>query len=132
MVRTPRKKRKKHYRSGVHNSPKAGECVYRSGWELGFMKYLDLSPDVVSYEYESLVIFYLSNIMTARMRKYIPDFVVKYSDGRTEIIEIKPKKRMTNLKVQKKHAAAEIWSKAHGMTFRVITESDLKLLGIVL
>lgn len=48
------------------------------------MMWWDKSHDVVSYEYEPFV-FVLDN-----EKRTIPDFLVNYTDGHSEIIEIKP------------------------------------------
>lgn len=125
-----RRKRRGHYHRGVHSSPKAGDCSYRSGWELVYMQWLDANPAVLKYSYEGLIIEYVSNIRTGKLRKYYPDFMVDY-EGRQELIEIKPAKRVTQVKVAKKLKAAEAWCKTHGVTFKVITEKELKVLGIL-
>lgn len=125
-----RRKRRGHYHRGVHSSPKAGDCSYRSGWELVYMIWLDENPSVLKYSYEGLIIEYVSNIRTGKLRKYYPDFMVDY-EGRQELIEIKPAKRVTQVKVAKKLKAAEAWCKTHGVVFKVITEKELKVLGIL-
>lgn len=125
-----RRKRRGHYHKGLHVSPKAGDCNYRSGWELNYMNWLDTNPDVLKYSYEKTIIEYVSNKKTGKLRKYYPDFLVDY-DGRQELIEIKPSKRVTQIKVVKKLKAAEEWCKTHGVAFKVITEKELKVLGIL-
>jgi hypothetical protein len=125
-----KKKRKKRYHTGVHESPKAGSCKYRSGWELKYMMHLDTNVDVISYGYESIKIPYVSNTRTKKIRTYYPDFVVERSTGKT-VVEIKPKKRLTQARVIKKLKAAETWCRDHGMTLEIITETELKLLGLL-
>jgi len=131
-VKKKRKKKKRtggHYHTGTHVSPKAGECIYRSGWELNYMHHLDADPTVTSYQYESVIIAYIANIRSTKLRKYIPDFLVEYVDGRKVLVEIKPKKRLDNVKVQKKLAAAEQWCLEHGATLEVVTEDTLRSIG---
>ena len=125
-----RRKRKGHYHRGNHVSPKAGECRYRSGWELKYMEWLDGNPDVVSYSYEKVVIDYTSNKRTGKQRKYYPDFLVEYSD-RKELVEIKPSKRLVQARVKKKLEAATAWCLAHGVLLKVMTEHGLKELGLL-
>jgi hypothetical protein len=126
-----RKKARGHYHRGVHVSPKAGECHYRSGWEFSFMKFLDADPSVTSYTYEGLVIEYVSNKKTGKKRKYFPDFQVKYADGRFEVIEVKPLRRTTQVKVVRKAQAACEWCRLNGATYVLMTEVELKALGVI-
>jgi hypothetical protein len=126
-----RRKRKGRYHRGLHVSPKAGECKYRSGWELAYMVFLDGNSDVIKYDYEKLVIEYISNVKSKRVRRYFPDFHVFYSDGRVEVIEIKPKRRMTNAAVVKKAKAAVEWCRTHGATYIMLTEVELKSQSIM-
>lgn len=130
-VKPKRKRRRKgRYKRGVHTSPKAGDCSYRSGWELAYMIYLDDNSDVLTYDYEKLVIEYVSCKKTGRKRKYYPDFVVTYAD-RVEVIEIKPTRRMTrHVVIKKAHAAIE-WCKQNGSTYIILTEVELKALGLL-
>jgi hypothetical protein len=95
------------------------------------MAWLDASPDVVSWSYETLVIPYVSNVKTGKLRKYHPDFVVTHVDGTKEVVEIKPSKRVHQAKVTKKLLAAGDHCRAHGMTLTVVTEYELKALGLL-
>lgn len=132
MTRVTRRRRRRHYKRGVHVSLKTGkECRYRSGWELSYLKYLDSNQDIVTFQYEELVIPYVSNVRTGKLRKYYPDFFVEYSDGHKELVEIKPSKRMTQMKVQKKLLAAGDWCRANDVSLVIVTEKELKLLGLL-
>lgn len=132
---TPKKKRKKkrkgHYIRGTYTSPIAGECKFRSGWEFKLMLHLDENPDVEFWSYEKTVIEYVSNVRTKKVRKYYPDFLVRYKDGRTELIEVKPKRKLEQATIKKKMAAALLWCAEHGMTYRIVTEIQLKELGLL-
>ncbi len=129
-VKKRHRRRKGHYHTGVHESPKAGPCKYRSGWELLYMQHLDADPDVLMYLYEGVKIPYISNIRTKKVRHYFPDFLVERSTGKT-LVEIKPKKRVTQANVTKKLDAARAWCSDHGVSLAVITEVELKLLGLL-
>lgn len=78
--------------------------VYRSSWELKFMKYLDEHPDVISWASEEFSIPYLSP-KDRKVHRYFPDFFVKKrnKDGVIEslVIEIKPKQQTTLPQKQK-------------------------------
>ena len=131
---TPKKKRKKrkgHYIRGTYTSPIAGECKYRSGWELKVMVYLDENPEVEMWSYEKTVIEYVSNVRTKKIRKYYPDFFVKYKDGRVELIEVKPKRKLEQAVVKKKAEAARLWCEVNGLTYKILTELELKELGLL-
>ncbi|SVE28479.1 uncharacterized protein METZ01_LOCUS481333, partial [marine metagenome] len=65
--------------------------VYRSGWELDFMKYLDRQPEVLQWNSEEIIIPYKSPI-DGKWHRYYPDFWVRTSKGES-LIEIKPKKQ---------------------------------------
>ena len=112
-------------------SLKAGTCNYRSGWELKFLEYLDADPNVVTFQYESLKIEYVSNLRTKKIRRYIPDFFVKYADGRQEVIEIKQLRRVNHPTVIKKAIAAQAWCSVNDATYVIMTEVDLKSLGLL-
>jgi hypothetical protein len=129
--RRKRRRRKGHYHIGIHSSPKAGDCEYRSGWELLFMQHLDADASVASYQYEGICIPYVSNTRSGKLRKYYPDFLVEHVDGRKRLVEIKPKKRMEQARIQKKLKAAEAWCLTHGVALEVITEVELKAMGLL-
>lgn len=126
-----RRRKKSRFHRGVHVSIKAGNCSYRSGWELAFMKYLDECDNVVSYEYEKLIIEYVSNVRSGKKRKYFPDFVVKYVDNTVDVIEIKQQRRLHHLTTIKKANAAREWCTANYATYKIYTEIELKSLGVL-
>ena len=130
-IKRKKRKRKGHYKTGTHTSPKAGDCNYRSGWELEYMQYLDANSDVISYTYEQVIVAYISNIRSGKLRKYFPDFLVEYSSGVKKLVEIKPKKRLDQVKVQKKLEAAKLWCEEHGAILEIVTEVELKALGLL-
>jgi hypothetical protein len=95
------------------------------------MQHLDADPNVVSYGYERIVVGYISNVRSGKIRKYWPDFLIERADGSKTLVEIKPKRRLQNVIVQKKLTAARQWSEEHGATLEVITEDQLKALGLL-
>ena len=129
--KTKKRKRKGHYNRGEYTSPTAGICKHRSGWELAYMKYLDGNTHVVKWEYEKISIEYISNIRSGKIRRYIPDFYVEYSDGRIEIVEIKPKRKLDQAIIKKKTSAAEAWCSSKGITYTIITEVELKIMNLL-
>lgn len=125
------KKKRGRYHRGTYTSTKAGECKFRSSWEEKFMHYLDNNPDVASWSYEKLIIEYISNKKTGKIRKYYPDFFVEMSNGERLVIEIKQKRKLTAVAVKKKAAAAEQWCMMHDASYKIITELELKDMGLI-
>lgn len=126
-----KRKLKGHYNRGEYTSPIAGLCKHRSGWELSYMKYLDENPDVTKWEYEKLKIEYVSNLRNGKIRNYIPDFYVEYIDGRREVVEIKPQRKLDQAIIKKKTSAAEAWCSSKGITYTIITEVELKNMNLL-
>jgi hypothetical protein len=54
-------------------------------------------------------------------RRYVPDFLVEYDDGRKTLIEVKDPSRLDSNEVQRKRKAAEMWCKQRGMEYLVMT-----------
>ena len=74
------------------------------------------------------------NIVTHLARKdifYIPDFLIVFIDGTKWLVEIKPSRRLNNVIVQKKLIAAGLWCSSNGVSLTVITERELKALGLL-
>jgi hypothetical protein len=111
--------------------------TYRSSWEFVFMQFCDNNPSIINWASEAVRINY-RNPLTGKNTIYVPDFLITYQDAngaqRAELIEVKPKKETTlegakNIRDQAsailnmaKWEAARAWCRAHGMTFRVVTE----------
>lgn len=130
------------YRYVVQNIDKyAGDprrVVARSKWEMIYMQALDRSPMVRKWisEPRNLNISYLDPL-DKKVHQYWPDFLVQYTDGNIEILEVKPLKqslaeKATNnydklmlVKNIAKWSAADRFAKAIGGRFRVITETEL-------
>ena len=123
------------------------QIVYRSGWELKFMLYLDSRPEVVEWSSEEIIIRYRSPI-DGKVHRYFPDFVVtkinKEGKKETAIIEVKPlKQTVPPKKIQGKPSkrflmevktwgineakwkAATEFCKDRGWSFEIFTEKQL-------
>jgi hypothetical protein len=113
--------------------------IYRSGWELQFMRMCDKHPNILAWASESHRIPY-RNPLTGKATTYVPDFFIIYEDmngkKHAEIIEVKPSKQiMGNAKSMQDKAAAIVneakwkiarqWANQQGLGFRVITENEL-------
>ncbi len=120
--------------------------IYRSLWELKFMKYCDRNQNILEWGSEEIVVPYRSPIDN-RYHRYFPDFYIKVreSTGKIKkyIIEVKPQKQCIEPKVQKKKTrsyvyqvceyaknqakwkAAEEYCMDRGLEFKVLTENEL-------
>ena len=93
------------------------------------MRYLDSDDDVVEWGYEQVAIRYLSNRGSGRLRKYLPDFYVVRTDRR-QLVEVKPSRKVMQATVQKKAAAARDWCEKEGVEFLIVTEIEMKQMGL--
>ena len=70
--------------------------IYRSSWELKFMKYCDLNDSILEWGSEEVVIPYRSPLDN-RIHRYFVDFYIKVEDMNGNIkkylIEVKPKRQ---------------------------------------
>ena len=86
--------------------------VYRSLWELKFMRYLDSNENIIEWGSEEIAIPYMSPL-DRRIHRYFVDFYVKYKDKNNQIntmlVEIKPavqvKEPVKKAKATKKYIA---------------------------
>ena len=120
--------------------------IYRSLWELKFMKYCDSNSNILEWGSEEVIVPYRSPIDN-RYHRYFPDFYIKIreSTGKIKImiIEIKPQKQCIEPKVQKrktrsyvyqvceyaknqaKWEAAKEFCEDRKWEFKVLTENEL-------
>ena len=74
----------------------ARNIIYRSLWELKFMKWCDKNVNIMEWSSEEFFIPYRSPLDN-RIHRYFPDFYmkVKESNGKVEkyVIEVKPKRQ---------------------------------------
>lgn len=127
-----KRKRKSRYKTGFHFSLKCKNpnniLQYRSGWEKIFAVSLDMDPNVISYEYETLKIPYIKSVKTGKQRWYIPDFIVTYVTGPRMIVEIKNTSVVNNSTVQKKAKAADAWAKRNNYQYVMLTGPAITML----
>ena len=126
----------------------SANIVYRSSWERLFMEWLCKNPDVITFSSEEFAIPYISPV-DDRTHRYFVDFKVKFANGTTILIEIKPahqtkkpvakkgKKQSSLMEEVKTYAVnyakwkyAETYASERGWKFAVFTEHTLKSLGI--
>lgn len=123
--------------------------IYRSSYELKFMRYLDNSENIIEWASEPIAINYM-NPLTGRPSRYYPDFLIiilnKEKKYETILIEIKPyrqtippklhgnKKQKTILHESKtwavnssKWEAAKKFCNDRNITFKIMTEKELNI-----
>ena len=116
--------------------------VYRSMLERRFMRYCDLSENVIFWSSEELSIIY-RNPIDKKIHRYFPDFIIKMKTGKRYMIEIKPDrqtrpprkpKRQTKsymresleyVKNQAKWKAAQYYCEDNDLEFKLVTEKEL-------
>lgn len=119
----------------------------RSSWEYAFAKWLDYNHSVEWWASESTVIPYRSKLDN-RWHRYYIDFTVKFTNGKIVLFEIKPKEQtiapkqpkrrtkrfLTEVKMYtqnvSKWEAARAYAQARGVSFQILTQQELKKLGL--
>ena len=144
-------KKRKQFKSGVyrpHNVAKFGEykCIYRSSYELQFLKWADAHPKIIDVKYEKVIIPYICKT-DGKMHKYYVDCKItmrEANSNKTYLIEIKPfrqtlppkpskrKKKSTILtenfnwlKNESKWDAAKQYCKKYDYRWCVLTEKGI-------
>lgn len=83
------------------------KIIYRSSWELKFLKFCDENPDIIRYSSEPVSIKYYDPI-SKKTRKYFIDFYIEVQkEGgsvRKWLIEVKPKKFILRPRKPKKES----------------------------
>ena len=122
------------------------KVIYRSLWELKFMRYCDSNVNILEWGSEEMYVWYRSPVDN-RPHRYFPDFYIKAKESNGQIkkyiIEVKPKKqtappskpkRQTKgylreafeyARNQAKWKAANEWCLDRGFEFKVLTEKEL-------
>lgn len=121
--------------------------VFRSSWELNVLRWLDSTPDVLSYASEEIIVPYYFPA-DGRWHRYYPDFLVnvrgKNNTTQVWMVEVKPysqtlnpasktytskrrqlRESMEYAKNQSKWQAAKAFCAGKNWKFVVLTERDL-------
>jgi hypothetical protein len=105
-----------YWSRGFYDSDKGGRAYYMSGWELRRWEELDADPEVVAFQVQPCRIPY----DWEGHRNYVPDVLIRYTDGSTVLEEVKPRallerphkglaKLLAKMRAGEKHAAANGW-----------------------
>ncbi len=109
-----------HYIRGYYNSSKMNkELYYRSSYELRLMMCYDRDQSVISYEHEPFSIKYDVG------KRYLPDFLIKYSDDSVKLVEAKPVEFVLFESVVKKTKAGIQYCLEHEMRYQIMTQEDI-------
>lgn len=122
------------------------DIIYRSSWELKFMKWCDSNPSVLEWGSETVIIPYRSPVDN-QIHRYFVDFYIRVQDKHGKVtkylVEIKPERFTKPPEVPKKQTkkfidevfqygtnqakwkAADEFCQHNQMKFLVLTEKDL-------
>ena len=111
---------------GYYFSTKLNDNIpYRSSYELAYLKQLESDPLVVSYEYEPVRISYF---FEGQKHTTIPDFLVHYTDGHTELVEVKANWCLNDESIRCKLEAVKRYASKSNLLFLLVTETCLSSL----
>lgn len=125
--------------------------ICRSSWERAFCHYIDTNTNIEKWGSEEVVVPYISPI-DQRVHRYYTDYVIKFTDGRVVLVEIKPhvqtlepvKPKRKTVKTTRRYInavktylvntakwkAASEFADKHNAEFKIFTEHDLRSMGI--
>ena len=121
---------------------------FRSHWEKDCFVWLDGNSQVEWWNSEEFVVRYYYDI-ERKYRNYLVDLTIKWKNGKTFLVEIKPKKQTVPPKVKRpkskrslneaytwvmncnKWEAADKVAKDNGWEFYIWTEEELQKFGIL-
>lgn len=101
---------------------------YRSLFERRAIEQLEADPAVESFQFEPIRIPYVYGHRDdglLQRRNYIPDFLIRYRDGRTVLVEVKPTAFIGAAINVAKFAAAREHCDSQGWSFEVWTQERL-------
>jgi hypothetical protein len=125
------------------------KVFFRSLWERQVFRFLDENPSVVRWNSEETVIPYICKT-DGKPHRYFMDIKFTTNNGKTYLVEIKPKAQTVEPKVKKtknrryinevmtyvknhsKWETAKVYAAERGWTFQIWTEETLAGMGIKL
>lgn len=130
--------------SKYHGDP--NKITYRSSWERQFFRWCDRNAKIHKWGSETVVVPYICKT-DGRAHRYYTDGIIKWKDGSTTLIEIKPKAQtkppakrrktkkfinevMTYGKNVSKWEAAQRYALKRGWKFEIWTEDTLRSKGM--
>jgi hypothetical protein len=120
------------YQNAGYKNTKVGYYkgkLFRGIWEYSFYKHLEREGiDLSQVEYEPLTIEYT---LKGRKRTYHPDFLVKPLNLVVEVKNVYAleKRKRGQPMLRAKKAAAEEYCSTRGLTYRIMTERDFRVIA---
>jgi hypothetical protein len=94
---------------------------YDSSWELEYMKELEADENVSKWtKNHGIRIPYFTP--ENKFRTYTPDFLVEYTDGKIELVEMKGEHLLNNPVTRRKMEFAKKWCDARGIKYRIYSK----------
>lgn len=124
----------KSKKSNIYSEYEKSVIDLDSSWERSYFIFMSMNRNDIKFIRRKKLIGYLVKYFNSGKNKicrYRPDFLVEYTDGRIEMIEIKPKYRMTSQDVIEKKEAAEKFCSENGLVYKILTEIELIELGVL-
>ena len=113
----------KGYKQGWFYSNKNNkEIAFDSSYEERYYQKLEADYTIKCYYRSGLKLSYISD---GASKTYNPDLFIEFSDGRKELVEIKPDRLVENPENLAKHASARQYCSQNNIKFRIITEEHL-------
>lgn len=106
-------------RGRFYSAKNKKEYIYRSSWEFRYMEELEADEKVVAYRYEDFIINYE---WEGKYKRYLPDFLVFYTNGSKEMVEIGQKNMKEKGLDAAKITAAQAFCESKGWKFKLLTE----------
>jgi len=111
------------FKKGRILTNKSGLVRYMSGYELRLIELLEADPQVAYFRSQPLSIKY--HHFDGSLHRYIPDFLVTYTDGSKLLIEVKPTCFLDTEINKLKFSVGEAYAKSQGWDWAVLTENEL-------
>lgn len=111
-------------KKGTYVSTKTGRSYFfKSSWEEAVMKWLDANEVVTTWDYESVRIPYRYGTEN-RQRWYVPDFIVTFWGGESEMWEVKPKEFHLTERVMRTASAGKKYCAENDIVAYVLIDKD--------
>lgn len=114
--------------TGVVNIGQINKSIqFESSLERDFIYLLEFNPNVKFYLEQPLEIIYKDS--NGKKRKYTPDFIIEYFDGKVELIEIKYESTLLSKKeeLEVKFTAARKFCMENKFDFKTITDKIIRI-----
>ncbi|WP_059172003.1 TnsA endonuclease N-terminal domain-containing protein [Bacillus sp. FJAT-27445] len=109
---------------GKHRSTKMFRMIpWESTLERDFIKVLDFDPSIVYYEFQPIRIDY---IYQGKQRKYYPDFLVRKTDHKEYIYEVKDSSKIEDENTVLKTQVGIKYCQENNLSYAVVTEKDIR------